>query len=63
MKTVVIQSQEIKFHKPVYLHDAVTLDAEVTDFHESVRTAEIAFQFLNQHGVKVARGKLMVGLL
>jgi 3-hydroxybutyryl-CoA dehydratase len=63
LKSVVIQSQEIKFHKPVYLNDTVTLHAEVTDFHESVRTAEISFQFLNQNNIKVARGKMFIGLL
>ncbi len=63
VKTVVIQSQEIKFHKPVYLNDTVTLNVEVSDFHESVRTVEISFQFINQNNVKVARGKLFVGLL
>ena len=63
VKTVVIQSQEIKFHKPVYLNDALTLHAEVVDFHDSVRTAEISFQFLNQNNIKVARGKVSVGLI
>lgn len=63
VKTVVIQSQEIKFHKPVYLNDTVMLNAEVADFHESVNTAEISFHFINQNNVKVARGKLFVGLL
>lgn len=63
VKTVVIQSQEIKFHKPVYLNDTVTLNAEVADFHESVRTAEIIFSFTNQQNVKVARGKMFIGLL
>lgn len=63
VKTVVIQSQEIKFHKPVYLGDAVTLNAEVADFHESVRTAEIIFSFTNQQNIKVARGKMFIGLI
>lgn len=63
VKTIVIQSQEIKFHKPVYLNDTVTLHAEVADFHESVRTAEISFHFLNQNNIKVARGKVSVGLI
>ena len=63
VKTVVIQSQEIKFHKPVYLNDTVTLHAEVADFHESVRTAVITFHFLNQNNIKVAKGRLLVGLL
>lgn len=63
VKSVVIQSQEIKFHKPVYLNDTVTLHAEVADFHESVRTVEISFHFVNQNNVKVARGKIFIGLL
>ena len=63
VKAVVIQSQEIKFHKPVYLNDTVTLNAEVADFHESVRTAEMSFHFLNQNNAKVARGKISIGLL
>ena len=63
VKTVVIQSQEIKFHKPVYLNDTVTLNAEVADFHESVRTAEMSFHFLNQNNAKVARGTMFIGLL
>ena len=63
VKAVVIQSQEIKFHKPVYLDDTVTLHAEVADFHESVKTAEITFRFLNQNNLKVAKGRLLVGLL
>ena len=63
VKAVVIQSQEIKFHKPVYLNDTVTLIAEVADFHESVRPAEMSFHFLNQNNAKVARGKISIGLL
>ena len=63
VKSVVIQSQEIKFHKPVYLNDTVTLNAEVADFHESVKTAEISFHFLNQNNIKVARGKMFIGLI
>jgi 3-hydroxybutyryl-CoA dehydratase len=62
-KAVVIQTQTTKFHKPVYLNDALTLRAEVADFFESVSTAEISFQFLNQDGAKVAAGKLSVGFL
>ncbi len=63
VKAVVIYSQEIKFQEPVYLEDALTLHAEVADFFESVKTAEIAFQFLNQHNVKVARGKISINLI
>lgn len=62
-KEVVILSQEIKFHKPVYLNDTVTLEAEVAEIFESVRMAEIKFEFVNQDKVKVAKGKIAVGFL
>ena len=60
---VVIQSETIAFHKPVYLGDELSFEAEVTDFFESVNTAEIRFQFVNQSGAKVAKGNLSIGLL
>jgi acyl dehydratase len=63
VQTVVIQSQAIKFRKPVYLNDTVVLHAQIAEFHESVRTAEINFRFVNQNDIKVATGTLFVGLL
>src|ERR1051326_6481944 len=40
-KLVLIQSQEIEFHKPVYLNDVLTLHAQVADVFVSVKTVEI----------------------
>jgi len=62
-KAVVLQSQEIAFHQPVFLNDTVTLRAEVTEVIESVRCAQFRFTFENQHHVRVAKGKLQIGLL
>ena len=63
IKTVVIQSQEINFHRPFYLHDALTLHAEVIDVYESVRTIEFRFFFENQDKLKIAKGRLNIGYL
>src|ERR1039457_1599369 len=38
VKDVLIQTQEIKYLKPVYLNDQLTLCAEIVDVYESVNT-------------------------
>lgn len=62
-KNVMIYSQKIDFKKPVYLGDTLELQAVVDDIYESVNTAEISFGFVNQAGVKVAKGKIQIGFL
>lgn len=62
-KNVMIYSQRIDFKKPVYLGDQLNFSAVVDEFSEAVNMAEISFEFVNQHGVKVAKGKLQTGLL
>jgi 3-hydroxybutyryl-CoA dehydratase len=62
LKDVIIHSQSISFHKPVYLNDTVTLKAEITDYSEAVKMVAFTFQFLNQEGIKVAKGKIQIGL-
>lgn len=61
-KNVIIQTQEIQYTKPVYLNDHLVLNAEVVDVHESVNTVELKFHFTKKD-VKVARGKIQIGLL
>lgn len=63
IKSVIIQSQEIQFHKPVYLNDPITFHAKVSDYFESVKTTELHFYFMNQHNIKVAKGRVRIGLL
>ena len=63
VKNVIIQSQEIKFSKPVYLDDSLKFTATVEDVYESVNTIEFKFRFTNLKGIKVATGKIMVGLI
>jgi 3-hydroxybutyryl-CoA dehydratase len=63
LKNVIIQTQEIKYMKPVYLNDQLIFHAEVEDVFESVRTVEFKFYFEKINKVKVARGKIQIGIL
>lgn len=60
---VIIHSQEIKFAKPVHLNDKLQLCATVTDVIESVNVVIFKLFFQNADGVKVAKGKLQIGVL
>ena len=62
-KDVLIQTQDIKFLKPVYLNDQLTLHAEIDEVFESVYSIDIKYFFENQDKVKVARGNVQIGLL
>ena len=63
VKNVVIQSQTIQFSKPVYLNDKVTLQAKVTEFFESVSSAELKYKFTNQEEQVVAKGVIQIGII
>ena len=62
-KEVLIHAQEIKYMKPVYLNDTLNLYVEVDGFFESVQIIEFKFYFQNQDKVKVAKGKVSIGLI
>lgn len=62
-KDVIIHSQQIKFAKPVYLNDTLQLIMEVEDYFESVKTVEFKYYFENQEKVKVAKGKISIGII
>lgn len=53
----------VSFHKPVYVGDELHVRGEVVYRNEVFRQAELACTTTNQHGVKVAGGKLKVGVL
>jgi 3-hydroxybutyryl-CoA dehydratase len=63
LKNVIIQTQEIKYFKPVYLNDALTLQAEITDVHSSVNLIEMKYGFYKSDKVKVAGGKINIGII
>ncbi|MFZ4058424.1 MAG: MaoC/PaaZ C-terminal domain-containing protein [Ferruginibacter sp.] len=62
-KDVIIHAQNIQFSKPVYLNDILTLQVTVEDVFESVQTVEFKFNFQNQAAIKVAKGKISIGLI
>jgi 3-hydroxybutyryl-CoA dehydratase len=63
MKNVIIHWQEIKYVLPVYLNDTLILNLSVDNYTESVNTIEFRFYFQNQNAIKVARGKLSIGII
>ncbi len=63
IRNVIIHSQEIKFAKPVYMGDRLKLQAEISGIFDSVGALEFKFQFQNESGTNVAKGRLQVGVL
>ena len=63
IKDVIIQTQEIKFIKPVYLNDELLFEAEITDRFDSVNMVEIKFVFKKTENLKVASGKINIGII
>ncbi len=63
VKNVIIHAQQIKFFKPFFCGDELTLKAELTDSIVSVNTFIFGFGFFNEAGVEVARGKVQIGLI
>jgi len=62
-KRCLIHSVEVKFAKPVYINDILTIYGTVVEVHESVRQIEIKVVIKNQHGKTVCKGKLKAGML
>lgn len=62
-KDVIIHSQEINYYKPVYLNDELIFTAKVHDIFESVNVVEFQFIFVNKDSVKIAKGKINIGLI
>jgi len=64
---VMIQSQDISFHKPVFLNDQIALEATVDTVSEAVGIIEFKLKFRRiSEGVKpelVAKGHVQIGLL
>ncbi len=63
IKEVVIQSQEIAFHQPVYLGEVLAFEARVTAIHESVHTVVFSFRFTGSNGKVVSKGTIQIGIL
>lgn len=63
IKDVMIIQQEIKFHLPVFLGDTLAFSAIQSAIFESVNAIEIKFEFSNKDNRKVAKGKLLIGII
>lgn len=62
-KNVIIHSQSINFYKPVFLNDALSMQAEIVSYSEAVKTYLLNFIFRKQSGLRVAKGTIQIGLL
>lgn len=63
---VMIQSQDINFHKPVFLNDEITLEAGIDTVSEAVNIINYKLKFYkkNDSGRQlVAKGHVQIGLL
>lgn len=63
VKNVIIHSQEVKYAKPVHLGDELTFVATVVDVIESVKVIIFQFYFENSQQIKVAKGKVQIGVI
>jgi len=62
-KNVIIHTQEIKYHRPVYINDKLSFYAEVMNMFDELNVIEIKFFFNNQDCLKVASGKFQIGVI
>lgn len=62
-KSVIIQTQNIKYFNPVYLNDELVLIAEIVDVFESVNLVEFKYTFTKDINLKIANGKIQIGIL
>ena len=56
-----IHRLEMKWQKPCYPGDRITLALEITEEHESVQTVVCQFTVTNQQGEVISRGLVQVG--
>jgi len=65
-REVMIQSQDISFHKPVYLDDELQFEAGIDTVSEAVSVINYKFKFRRRTGENfelVAKGHVQIGLL
>ena len=66
VKEVMIQSQDIFFHKPLYLNDNILLEATVEQVSEAVNVVIFKLKFrrcIDDKVELVAKGHVQIGLL
>lgn len=57
-----IQSVSVKFRKPVYIGDTLTVEGIVSDKSDAVSTIMVKYTMTNRDGVSVAKGDMMIGV-
>lgn len=57
-----IQSVEIKFRKPVYIGDTLTVEGTVSDKSDAVKAITVKYTMTNQDGFKVLKGEMLIGV-
>lgn len=58
-----IQAVEVKFAKPVYAGDILTVEGEIEELNDTVKQVVLKFSVINHKGIKVLRGRMKVGVL
>lgn len=61
-KFCLIHSVEIKFAKPVYIDDRLSIEGKITDKNDTFKQLTIKVTIRNQNGEKVSRGILKAGV-
>ena len=62
-KYCLLQGIEVKYAKPVYVGDTLTVKGIVDELHDSVKRTVIKVVITNQSNYKVLKGKVDVGFL
>ena len=53
----------MKYVQPVFVGDTLTIRGEIVELHDSVQQMVLKVEIRNQHGDKVVRGKMKIGIL
>ncbi len=58
-----IHNTEIKFMKPVFVGDRLTISGEVAEKNDAYNTIRLKVGMRNQSGAKVLRGSMQIGIV
>lgn len=58
-----IREMDLKFPKPVYINDTLTIKGEVVEKNDTFKLLTIKGTIKNQQGVTVSKAKIKVGVL
>ena len=60
IKNIVIQKQDIAYHKPFFIGDKLKMSVVLKDIFKSVSTYLFKFRFFNQELVLIAKGSVQI---